>query len=1006
MQVANKRARLARKILVFIVLAFGCCASSLHARTAEAEAPLRAEWRPEHARFVRGWSFWAPGAQTQAGASEGALAPGNGGDWSTVWSWGDVVDVAGSLGRASYRGAAAAPEYAFAYARVVRDADGPAQVSIASDGPVRVWVNGVAVLQTDGAGPFVFDAHRAPIQLRRGDNAILVKTEHRSGPWRFALRIIPAGAIPSRVAEITPVVVPSPDGALAVQTDAGASTGAPVTATVIAAGGRAMAHGQAERGAVLRFAASDWPDGAYEVRLETRDATGRAAAVHLPWYKGDARVEINRLIETARNAPDDVAGDHLRMLSDMALDRAGGAADALPDDGWPLAHSALMEFEELQSGGSSAIRPWGFVRLAYRDGVDASTQYCRVYLPPGYSSDQRWPLVLYLHGYNPPNPPYVRWWGVDQRHNDSADRFGVIWIEVHGRGNSQYTAGLGEQDVLTCLNEAKRRFSVDEDRVYLTGESMGGSGTWLVGSRHADLFAAIAPVFGGWDYRVAPLFGVTFTNPQADTLPERYLQEAQSSFVSAEGLLHTPVLVLHGDVDQSVNVENSRHVVRMLQRWGYDVRYHEFPGFGHEDLNARDEIVSWLLSHRRVAAPARVRIRSMDLDGASAYWARVLAQEAPLTPLQVDAEFLAPGRLRLDTRNVAAIALTPPAQFISGDRRMRVLWNGREQTLTIPASGEATLTAGFRPGETDKRPGLEGGLSAFIATPFAIVYGGASEDPEMRRLCREKAEMFAALWARWQHVQPRLVADRDLTDADARRYSLLLIGGADANLVSRRLGARLPLNVSRDSVTIDRHRFAASDAVVQMIYPSPLAPQRYVVVVAATSAAGMYFWNPAGFWNQTFGFPTLAFDWTIEDGRRVSLAPGLSPHRGWIASGVFDSRWRVDDRWIFAGDAGLRASSPLRHAPTPDVTAGAPLADYAGRYQLAPGLVASVVQEQDGLSLAVPGAPAERLVAEGGDAFGARSSSASIRFERADDGAIGAIVINTGGQETTAARLR
>ena len=70
-------------------------------------------------------------------------------------------------------------------------------------------------------------------------------------------------------------------------------------------------------------------------------------------------------------------------------------------------------------------------------------------------------------------------------------------------------------------------------------------------------------------------------------------------------------------------VEQSRHGVKLLQRWGYDVRYREVPGLGHEDLKARDEIADWLLAHRRDPAPREVRLRSYDLAGANAHWLRV-----------------------------------------------------------------------------------------------------------------------------------------------------------------------------------------------------------------------------------------------------------------------------------------------------------------------------------------------------------------------------------------------
>ena len=100
-----------------------------------------------------------------------------------------------------------------------------------------------------------------------------------------------------------------------------------------------------------------------------------------------------------------------------------------------------------------------------------------------------------------------------------------------------------------------------------------------------------------------------------------------------------------------------------------------------------------------------------------------------------------------------------------------------------------------------------------------------------------------------------------------------------------------------------------------MIYPNPLQPNRYVTVVAGTSADGLYFWIPA-LWNTSGGFPTSYWDWTITDGRRVTLTSlALGAERGWVAAGMFDQHWRRDDGWVYVGDSTLRHSSPLRRAP-------------------------------------------------------------------------------------------
>ena len=114
-----------------------------------------------------------------------------------------------------------------------------------------------------------------------------------------------------------------------------------------------------------------------------------------------------------------------------------------------------------------------------------------------------------------------------------------------------------------------------------------------------------------------------------------------------------------------------------MQRWGYDVRYREYPGWAHEDLQYRDEITAWFLRQRRAEAPREVRIRAIDLEGANAWWVRVESAERPLEMIEADAEMIAPGRLRLDTRNVASLVLSPPPA-LAGSGPMQVVWNGRD----------------------------------------------------------------------------------------------------------------------------------------------------------------------------------------------------------------------------------------------------------------------------------------------------------------------------------------
>jgi len=753
----------------------------------------------------------------------------------------------------------------------------------------------------------------------------------------------------------------------------------------------------------LELKTTGWQDGPYEIRVTSSNSLGDPIYVHLPWYKGDAHAAAQRVLAAASPGAD----DHVKMLADMLRDRIGGD--------WRVLHSPLMEYEELlleRAGQAGGARASGFVRLAWSDDVDGSTQFCRAYLPAVYPAPRPSPALIFLHGYNPPNPPYVRWWSIADRHNGVAERHGVIVLEPMGRGNVDYR-WMGERDVLRCLDEARKRLKIDDERVYITGESMGGNGTWLIASRNPQRFAAAAPVYGGWDYRTI-ISGYNYTNPLASRPMERFIQEAHASFAGAEGLRNVPLYVLHGDADAAVPVEQSRHGVRLLQRWGYDIRYREVPGLGHEDLKARDEIADWLLTHKRAAMPREVRLRSYDLAGASAHWVRVTAWESPLEMIEARAQALGDGVIRLDTKNAAAVELAPPAELVAGlaNGGLKVDWNGRQHVVT-PSAGRYTLVADSYAAQAhDKNPAREGRLTYFFNTPFAIVIGTRSEDPAMVSGLAAKADTLADLWERWQHVKPRLFRDTEISVADQRRYSLLLLGGPADNSVTAKLAAKLPLKVTGDSVTVDGRRFTATDAVAQMLYPHPQNDQRYLLLVQPTSAAGLRFWNPQQYWHALNGFPMNFWDWTIVDGRHAIQQSGQFPDRGWVAAGVLDMHWKRSDGFTVLGDPELRARATLRHPPPAGFKLPTDALDkLAGRYRVNPGQIGSgglinVVRDGETLTASAPeGGRAWPIEPETDTDFAIAGLGTPVSFLRDGAGNTTGVVYHYNGQEIVATKL-
>ena len=126
------------------------------------------------------------------------------------------------------------------------------------------------------------------------------------------------------------------------------------------------------------------------------------------------------------------------------------------------------------------------------------------------------------------------------------------------------------ESILEFINQLKAEFNVDEDKVYLTGMSMGGFGTWFTAMAKPELFAAIAPVCGG---------GMPWN----------------------AGVLTMPIWAFHGALDDVVTPRHSDEMVEKLEAIGADVTYSRVEGVYHAvwDVAYTEELLNWLLSKKK-----------------------------------------------------------------------------------------------------------------------------------------------------------------------------------------------------------------------------------------------------------------------------------------------------------------------------------------------------------------------------------------------------------------------
>ena len=224
--------------------------------------------------------------------------------------------------------------------------------------------------------------------------------------------------------------------------------------------------------------------------------------------------------------------------------------------------------------GSDSAKGSGQQSKAFKKTItkNLSCKYL-LFLPEGYGkTDKRWPLMLFLHGAgergNDLNKVKVH--GPPKIVGEKKD-FPFIVVSPQCPKSALWNNKL---DVLiNLLDEIIAQYDVDTERVYLTGLSMGGYGTWALASKYPNRFAAAAPICGG------------------------------GMRIMAFGLKDVPIWAFHGAKDSVVPLEESEEMVAAVKARGGNAKLTVYPEAKHDSWTEtynNPELYKWFLKHRKV----------------------------------------------------------------------------------------------------------------------------------------------------------------------------------------------------------------------------------------------------------------------------------------------------------------------------------------------------------------------------------------------------------------------
>jgi poly(3-hydroxybutyrate) depolymerase len=652
---------------------------------------------------------------------------------------------------------------------------------------------------------------------------------------------------------------------------------------------RSRARGRASTPVALFLGVLGFAGGLYAQGASVKRAP---AATKAPSEVASLRGRLDEL------SPGKVTASVLTSIGHL-LDVADKIAPKFPAQASEWRARAARHLEAAERGEDLYPTQRGqIVSRGYRSPISQRIQGYTVYVPPDYDPAKKWPLMIVLHGGSSNGNLFlgvVLGNNMDWKTYDAHlwDRYDPKWsppfIVAAPDGYGQVLwRWMGEQDVLDVIDDIARNYSVDADRVVLSGLSNGGVGAYAIGSRHAWRFSVVQAMAG------APSW-IQYAGAGSVTAQEAKLMRPWSALDLAENWYDTDFRYYHGDVDPGpmkpafvkeldarVDAQKIPHAGKWFQA-GHDLLY---------IVHRHGKVYGELIDVRRKAKPREVHLVSGDYRAARQHWLELTRFDKypDLAKLLATTDG---ARIDVSTQNAVAFSLhladmplerDPVTLHVDGSKvfegpraklagRLDVVKRTAWELGTVKDTGLA------------KKSGLSGPQTDAYYGRMVHVYGTQRpENVAALKVLAEKGSHGYPLWL-WS-VEQEVLPDTAVSAELARSAHLVLYGAPGDNAVLDRIAGKLPIRVEADAVLVGTQRVQGKGVGTRFIYPNPEAPERYVLVFTAPTLDGV---------KRGMNLPDFVPDWVVYDAASASARPRLVPGPKKPLRGFFGASWQLGE---------------------------------------------------------------------------------------------------------------
>ncbi len=526
----------------------------------------------------------------------------------------------------------------------------------------------------------------------------------------------------------------------------------------------------------------------------------------------------------------------------------------------------------------------------FTSNIDGSLQYYSV-APQVNGSQKNAALFLSVHGAGVE--------AIGQARAYESKDWGTLVAATNRRPRGFNWEDWGRMDALEVLNLAKQKFTPDPQRIYLTGHSMGGHGTWFLGATYPGNWAGIAPCAG---YPTLKEYGSADGKiPTAsDNKMEQLLLRSgnQSDVLNLVNNYKTlPTYIFHGDADRVVSVNYARQMKKEFAAFHPDYSYYEYPGgehwFGNESVDWKP-LFDYFKWHRRLEDSAVNEIEFITSSpgiSSTFRWAAILQQHHPLqySKIKLNRD-LKTNTISGSLENVRVLLLALN-QFqpntvvhidLDGNNKLEYTKMSSVDTLYLVNKNGNWQVIG-KPGVLQKGPHNYGTFKEAFNHKVLYVYGtsGTKDETEANY---NKAKFDAESWYYRGNGSVDIIADKEYAPAKFSGRNVIIYGNASNNAAWSSLLNDCPIQVTRNTITAGSNTWSGDDLASYFIWPQKNGVNT-TGVVTGTGVKGMNATSANQYFAGGSGFP----DYMIF--KMGMLTSGVDDVK---MVGFYDNNWKLD----------------------------------------------------------------------------------------------------------------